>query len=218
MIRSAPALLAGLILIAGCTDSMDSITREYRNANNEGIDALMMIRTKEDATRIHARIFKSMTPRYAAIDEKLKIFTQNRSGNQVELAKEVLESDGVHLYLTDLQVNSQRFTLEKARLRQLFMKYYEEKCKERGEEGDDFTPDVRKIAPELYDMVFDSGHPVTTTLAAHFRGSEVVRLIMSFSIQNRIKTEPKFEVMFSKFEEKRKTFYTDRMKEIKLVE
>ena len=41
-------LVAGL---SGCTDTIDSVTREYRNANNEAIDAMMMVTSEARAGR-----------------------------------------------------------------------------------------------------------------------------------------------------------------------
>ena len=54
-------LLAGL---SGCTDTIDTVTREYRNTNNEGVDAMMMVNSDAQAGIMIARIFKPSTDRY----------------------------------------------------------------------------------------------------------------------------------------------------------
>src|SRR5207253_7776082 len=86
-------LLLGLVFGAvGCTDSIDTVTREYRALNNEAIDALTMITTEAKAQEMTIRVFKPMRDKYMAIDKKLTIVKSNR--DKPEFAKEVLESDG----------------------------------------------------------------------------------------------------------------------------
>ena len=108
------ALLAGL---AGCTDTVESVTREYRNANNEAIDAMMMVTSEARAGQMTARVFKPSVERYKAIDSRLNIVQNNRLNH--DFVVETFESAGLHLYLTELEVNQQRFSLEMIRLRNL---------------------------------------------------------------------------------------------------
>jgi hypothetical protein len=201
MMKWKISLLAFLFALAGCTDNMDSITREYRNANNEVIDAMMMITTEEHAARMNVRIFKPMSARYAAIDKKLYIFGVNRATN-FEMAQAVLESDGVQLYLTDLQVNSRRFSLERLRLRNLFEKY----VKESGEEVEEITPKHREIAPNLYDITYGGNHPLNDTIQKQFTASEVVKLILSFPNTKGVKDNKGFDALYMKFAKKREVF------------
>ncbi len=57
-------LVSALVLfLTGCTDNMDSITRELRNCNNEAIDAMMMVTSEEQARHMTMRIFKPLTGR-----------------------------------------------------------------------------------------------------------------------------------------------------------
>ena len=108
-------LLALATVAAGCTDSPESVSREYRNANNEAIDAMMMVVDDATAERMVRRIFKPLQERYDVLDKKLAAVEQNR--DQKDFVKEVFESNGVHLYLTEIEVNRQRFILESVRLK-----------------------------------------------------------------------------------------------------
>src|SRR5258708_6294163 len=109
-------LVLGLVLVsAGCTDSIDTVTREFRALNNEAIDALMMITTEAQAKRMTVRVFRPMSEKYQAINKKLTIVRANR--DKAEFAKEMLESDSFHIYLTDLQLNGARRDLEIQRLK-----------------------------------------------------------------------------------------------------
>ncbi|MBI2805201.1 MAG: hypothetical protein HYX68_09515 [Planctomycetes bacterium] len=105
-------------ILAGCVDTPDSVSREYRNVNNEVIDSLMMTTNDATAERMLRRIIKPSKDRYDAIDKKLASVEQN--SDRKDFVKAVFESNGVHLYLTELDVNRQRFVLEMARLRKLY--------------------------------------------------------------------------------------------------
>lgn len=117
MMRLHLAFAVLVLIFAGCVDTVDSVAREYRNANNEIIDAMMMVTSDARAEGMMARIFKPSSDRYEAIDKKLGILVINRT--KKELVKEVFESEGVHMYLTELEVNRQRFALELTRIRNL---------------------------------------------------------------------------------------------------
>ncbi len=105
------------LVTAGCVDTVDTVAREYRNSNNEVIDAMMVITTESQADGMTARIFKPMNDRYDAIDRKLTILITNRT--KKEIVNEVYESEGVHMYLVELEINRQRYALEMTRLRNL---------------------------------------------------------------------------------------------------
>ena len=146
MIRRCLLILGLLLLLTGCTDSIDSVTRELRNMNNEVIDAMMMVTNETQAHRMNARVFKPMRERYGEIERKLKIVNANRL--KKEFAKEVLESDGMQVYLTDLAVNRQRFALEMTRLRNLH--------KQILDDADPQQP-PQKICPVLHEMMTKEG-------------------------------------------------------------
>src|SRR5205085_11426354 len=76
--RSRLILIGLLFLVVGCTDNIDSVTREYRAVNNEAIDALMMITTEAKAREMTIRVFKPLLKRYEGINNKLKIVKSNR--------------------------------------------------------------------------------------------------------------------------------------------
>src|SRR5205085_8117771 len=99
------------------------------------------------------RVFKPLQKRYEGINNKLKIVKSNRE--KFEYAKEVLESDGFHLYLSDLQVNGQRFALEILRLRNLRNQYVErerELLMAEGEADPGFI-DPKRVCPWIHDLV-----------------------------------------------------------------
>ena len=208
-------LVVGLVLVsAGCTDSVETVTREYRAMNNEAIDALMMITTEAQAKYMTNRVFKRMGDRYGKIDYKLRIVKSNREKS--EYAKEMLESDGFHIYLTDLQVNNQRLGLEINRLRNLRDQYVERERELLIAEGDADPGiiDPRKVCPWIEDLLPPPGQTSSQTLKPLYdqlTKPEMVQQLIQFP-RDKVKD---FPVMFLKFAERRKVFEPKR--DIRLI-
>ena len=147
----APILI---LLLAGCTDNIDSITREFRNCNNEAIDAMMMITNDEQAGRMTMRVLKPIGQRYQDIEFKLKAWQSNRNSNK-ETVEEIFNSNGFYLYMAELEVNRQRYGLEKARLRNLYKQLQNDKLEKMRAAGDNdpVIEDPRSACPNLFDLV-----------------------------------------------------------------
>jgi hypothetical protein len=190
MTRCKWLLLALVFVSAGCVDNVDSVTREYRATTNEAIDALMMVTNEASAKRMNVRVLKPMTDRYSKIDKKLDLVRKNRE--KAEFVKEVLESDAVQVYLTDLMINRQRYGLEITRLRSL----YDAESKS-GE------------CPNLDEIVNKDN--LLAPLKKHLTASDLVTVMAEFpswKVAN-------YDKMYVKFAERRATFVPQR--EIKLV-
>jgi hypothetical protein len=154
-----------VITIVGCTDSIDTVTREYRNTNNEVIDALMRVTDEASAAAVKTRVIDPSDHRYRDIDGRLKIVRSNRT--KKEFVKETLESDGFQLYLTDLEVNRQRLSFELARLRKLVDGYVKDKRQELDGQGlQDQPVNVADACPNLHKLVYVEGtlRPILTQL------------------------------------------------------
>jgi hypothetical protein len=150
MRRIVPLLF--LLTAAGCVDNADSIAREFRNANNEGLDAMMMVTSEAQAGRMKIRVFAPLGDRLKFIERKLDIMDTNLGAKA--LAREILTSDGMHLYLAELQVNGQRYGLEMTRLRNLYEQYLErerELLRARGEPANNVQG--QEVCPELHAIV-----------------------------------------------------------------
>jgi hypothetical protein len=218
MTKARLTLFALLLGAVGCTDNIDTVSREYRALNNEAIDALMMVTTEAKAKEMTIRVFKPMQKRYQDIDRKLTIVKSNR--DKGEFVKEMLESDGFHLYLTDLQVNSQRLTLEVLRLRNLRDQYVErerELLKEEGENPGFIDP--KKVCPWIVDLVTvevggpmgGGGQDVLDPLKKALTKPEILNHFSQFP-QWKVKD---FDKMFLNFRDRRKVFTPAR--EIRLA-
>jgi hypothetical protein len=182
MIRSRILLTAFfLCAIAGCTDSVDSVMREYRATTNESVDALMMINTEAQAERMTKRIFAELSDRYGKIDKKLELVKNNR--DKIDFIREVFESDGLQLYITDMKVNKTRVELELARLRNLRDQYLARERELLGEP--DKVLDPYEICPYIEDLVYvnvgmGGGKDVLKPLRNHFEKPAIGMLMSQF--------------------------------------
>jgi hypothetical protein len=150
MIRVQVLFVSLTLVVAGCVDNIDSVSREYRNANNEAMDAMMMVTSERRAEEMTRRIFKPIKDRYAALDKKVEIILGNRT--KKEFAKDVLESDGVHIYLSELEVNRERYQLEIMRLKNLVKQILAHEKKLLEAEGNNEDPDPNKVCKTLNEM------------------------------------------------------------------
>jgi hypothetical protein len=188
-----------LLVLVGCTDTVDTITREYRNATNEALDALMMVTDESSAQRMTNRVFKPLNMRYKDIDDKLKIVEANRS--KKEMVKEVLESDGFQVYLNELDMNRQRMSVEVARLRSVAKQYEKEERARLDEEGKfNEEPNLKSVCPALYDLVFGQDLDM---VRAQITKPKLLDTMSQFP-QWKVETYP---MLYEKFMERRKTTF-----------
>jgi hypothetical protein len=202
-------ILLGLLtmLLVGCTDSVDSLSREYRNTNNEAIDNLMMISSEAQAKSTLDRYFKPLRDRYESIDKRLELLNSNL---KKEFVKMTMESDGAHLYLSELQINRQRYALEVTRLRKLLKYTYDKQLELRKNNDPDATPSVQELCPSLDQLV-----NVEATLQPLRSQLDSPRLLAMMSSFPTMKVD-KYEELYEKFLAKRKLYAPP--KEFQLVD
>jgi hypothetical protein len=186
MMKYKLPLLALVFVSAGCTDDVDSVAREYRATTNEAIDALMMVTSEQAAERMTVRVLKPMAARYTAIDKKLGLVKYNRT--KAEFVKEVLESDGVHIYLTDLEVNKERLALEMKRLKHLYKAEI----------------DAGEACPKLDELVNKEG--ILDPLKKNLNEPELARMMKAFP-NSKVAS---YDELLAKHMERRKTFLPKR--------
>jgi hypothetical protein len=112
------ALLVCLAGLSGCsTDSADSLSRDYRNLNNEAIDALMMCTSEARAVVARDKILKAYPDRLTALDKRMATWLQNTDDKLIVL--DTLFSDSVATLLAELPINAKRLEYELQRLQNL---------------------------------------------------------------------------------------------------
>jgi hypothetical protein len=192
------SLIFAIILacVCGCTDTINSVTLEYRNANNEALDAMMMVTNEETAKVMTMRVFKPLGERYKSLDTKLKIIDSNRT--KKEMIKETFESDGTHMYLTELIVNQQRYSLERTRLRTIINHYADKKRQEMIEAGqEDPEVNLAEVCKSLYDLMRKDGILDQTIAKQLFEPPLFETYVKQFNM-NKVDDYPKLWEAFRK--------------------
>lgn len=205
MMKLKLLLLGSLFAMVGCTDTIDSITREYRNCINESVDALTVIKDDESARRMRVRVFNMLPHRFKDIDNKIKIVQTNRT--KAEFIKETFESDGFQLYLTDLEVNRQRMGLEVTRLRNLVSQLVKRERQLLDEAGfPDQEVNLTELCPNLNKLVVEES--MLDPLVQQLKEPRLLQIVSGFPSWK----VNGYENMFAKFVERRAAFKSEPIK------
>ena len=158
--------LASLPSLAGCsTDSANSLSRDYRNLNNEAIDALMMVTSEDRAQLAKTKILgKVYTERLQAIDKRMDSWLQNTEDKLVVI--ETMSSESVVTLLAELPINAKRLDLEQKRIGNLLAA----KIKEGADP---------KACPALNDL--GSSGASVSTLKNQFGNNKFAKLLIDFN-------------------------------------
>jgi hypothetical protein len=137
-------LLPLLLPLWGCSDNASSLSRDYRNLNNEYLDTLMMVRNEDTARWANEKIFKTYQDRKGKIDTREE--TYERNTDDKEIVKDMMSSESVAMLLAEHKINQLRLSRELARISKLLEANIERE-KERMRQGGDANPvvDEKKI-------------------------------------------------------------------------
>jgi hypothetical protein len=151
------AWLPLVALLVGCSENAHSLSRDYRNLNNDAIDALMMVTSESRATVANTKVFKPYSDRLAAIDKRYETWIQNTDDKVIIL--DTMTSESVAVLLSENAINKRRLQLERQRLQKL-LDDFKDKRIERLKLAGEANPvvDPRKEWPNLADLV--GGAPV----------------------------------------------------------
>jgi hypothetical protein len=187
-----------VLALAGCTESPDSIALEYRNTLNEGIDAMMMATSDARAGYMISRVIKPMGDRFRATDRKLLIYETN-SPTMKDFATAMMDSDGVHIYLTEMYYNRERLSMEITRIRNLIRQHVEREAELTGQSADDINP--QQVCPKLVEIVSDT---VIGPMRDHMKNPPLLEKLTG--LRSNEKKIGNYADLYEKFLKKRKIF------------
>lgn len=108
-------LLLCLTGLAGCsTDSAAGLSRDYRNLNNEAVDALMMSTSEDRAKLARDKVLKVYGDRLKAIDKRCEDWLRNTDDKLVVF--ETMDSESVITLLVETPINAKRLAHEQQRI------------------------------------------------------------------------------------------------------
>lgn len=184
------------LLLTGCTDNMESMSREFRNANNEAIDAMMMVTSEDQAYRMTVRVLKPLNERYSGIEDKMKSWQANRTNK--EIVEETFNSNGFYLYLAEVEVNRMRYAMERTRLRNLYRQYQQRKLEEMRAAGDNdpVVANPREVCPYLYDLIATDN--LLKKIENQLTDPKIVMLLKQFPTMKGVENYPELHELFLK--------------------
>ncbi len=145
-------LLPLLCTLVGCsTDNASSLARDYRNLNNEYLDALMMVTSESTAKFAQDKVIKPYSERKGKIDKRYQTWELNTDNK--EIVKDLLSSESVTMLFAEHRINRIRLQREKDRLKKLLNSKIETE-KERQRQAGVANPavDSRKEWPNLSEL------------------------------------------------------------------
>jgi len=146
------------------------------------------------------RVFKPMVARFKDIDERTQKVLNN-SPSKMEFVKNAYESESVHLYLTEMQINTQRYALEVNRLRNLVKQEIEHEKAVREKRGDPLDFDEREVCPTLYDIAMREQE--IDAIKNQIKTSKLMELIDQTASRGKIEN---YEKLLETFKKKREAF------------
>ncbi len=205
-VRKKRACLAlVLTCLAGCSnDTAHSLSRDYRNINNECIDALMMVTSEGRAKFATDKIFKTFPDRVGPVDKREQTYEQNTDDKIVML--EMISSESVAILFAENGIIQKRLKLEQDRIRNLVDSKVRTEVEKRKAEGE-ANPVVkaRDLWPNLSDLAAGT---TTSTFKTHLdKGTQLADLFKRFNDKAWDKARPKNWVeLKAAFVEKVKNF------------
>jgi hypothetical protein len=165
-----------LCSVAGCSnDSAHTLSRDYRNMNNECIDAMMMVTSESRAKFAATKIFKPFPDRIGPLDQRTANFEQNTDDNVIVL--QVVNTESVAILFAENSINQRRFKLEQDRIKNLVafkIRTEEDKLKAEGQanpvvKAGDKWPNLNDFATGLATSTFKSHLDKGTALFALYK-------------------------------------------------
>jgi len=137
---------------AGCSDNPDTLAREYRNLNNEAIDALMLTTSERRARLANEKIFGRYQERLQEIDRRFGIWETNADEKLMTI--DVLSSESVITLIAENKTNQDRLAAETTRLSKLLRDMTEQEAARRRELGENPAVDTKEVWPNLHELVY----------------------------------------------------------------
>jgi len=184
-----------LLCGAGCRDSADALARDYRNLNNEVIDAMMMITDDASAKVMLDRVLVEYPKRMRSVDDRVKNWKQNNE--KEDYGSQIYNSDSVMILILENQMNKDRLALEEARLKKLLGAIVEAK---RQEGQANVTPEA--ACPNLAKLVGSEGKDLDPIKANLEKGTDVISVYKELGQDERFLKSARMKSLKEAFEKK----------------
>ncbi len=155
-----------IVVTVGCREDANSLSREWRNINNEYIDSLMVTVDDSSAKNALLKFVNDYDKKVKIVEYRLGIWIQNMEKEVV--VESVLGSDSFAVYLAECKTNLDRLDLELERLKKVA------EDAQRNAVGGKTFPNLLEIAQKGKHSTFrdalKSGGKLVSDLSQKFRG------------------------------------------------
>jgi hypothetical protein len=200
-------LALALCCAAGCSnDSAHSLSRDYRNINNEFIDGLMIVTSESRAKVVNEKIVKVYNERVDKVSKRVQTYEQNT--DEKLIVYEMLNSDSVVTLFAENASNPKRLAHETARIKRIVdtrTKSHVDRFRAEGAKDPDgvlilkASEEVRKEWPNLSGLTLAALKPMME------KGNPLETLFAKFPTKDYAKHRPpNFEQLNTAFIEKLK--------------
>jgi hypothetical protein len=211
-------ILAFLVLVGcttACRDSADQLSRDYRNLNNEAIDALMMITDEPQAKLMLERVIREYPQKLKVVDDRCKNWKQNTEKD--EYATQIFTSDSMAILLVECKMNQERLELEKRRLKRLNDQLVADEREARRQAGDpNAIVEPRTLFPTISLLLSDEKDDLKRIETQLEKGGEVIGVLREIEKDERLLKSKKISDLKDAFQSKVDTFMKDRIIELKV--
>ncbi len=210
MTRQHLLALVLTLCAAGCRDSADMLSRDYRNLNNEAVDALMMITDESSANMMLERVIKQYPKRLQSVDDRVKNWKQNNEKD--DYGSQIYSSDSMAILLIETEMNKQRVLLEEKRLQGLF-RQLEGEARKSGQQG---NFDAKQALPSLHALVSEGEAKKVYDQLESKQGGEVVKVLEEINRDEKLLKNSKMKALKEAFDEKVAKFKQERQIKLRL--
>lgn len=208
-------VLGALMLIgcgAGCRDTADVLSRDYRNLHNEAVDCLMMITGEPQAKAVKARVLDQFGTRIKSVTDRTKNWKQN--AEKTDYGSQLLTSDSVVILMLENEMNRERLQLESARLKKLLEDLVAAETARRRQAGDNNPVNTKLEWPTLSDLV-ESREAIEQVKAQLEQGGDVLGVLNEVRTDEKLLGSPKMKKLKEDFDKKVEDFKQSRLLKIK---
>jgi hypothetical protein len=193
-------LALALCCAAGCSnDSAHTLSRDYRNINNEVIDGLMTVTSERQARFVNEKIIKPYSERVEKVNKRVEIYEQNTDEKLIIF--EMINSESVATFFAEGPINSKRLGYEAARIKRIVdtrTNVHADRLRAGGMKDPDAldkaADETRKEWPTL------SGMTLASLQATMNKPTPLTALFAKFPTKNWVKHQPPgFDLMNKEF-------------------
>jgi hypothetical protein len=209
-------IVGALLLLgvgAGCRDTAENLSRDYRNLINEAVDALMMVNSEAQAKMLTERVLKPYSTRIRGVNDRVKTWKQN--AEKTDYGSQLFTSDSVVILMVENEMNQERLKLEHERIKKLVadMTKAEEETRRQAGDANPVTPVTTWPTLAALAEGKEGIEPIRNNLE---QGTDVLAVLKEVQTDEKLLKDGRMMKLKESFDKKIEDFKKDRVVKIKI--